>query len=389
MARPANKPHHPNRKPDWPPGKPPWVPGPPPWWEVHNPDKFLVIGYAHGWRDDNLDIKVITDTPCHLWMRLTEIEPVVHKEGMVFRGLGWMSEPRICFVEFTEIEERDPGDHYHHFWTLPSFGVGIKKWYYFRGEIEGDLCPSISCLFSVKYHEESQMITLGIFGEAQTLEGEVKLEEGDKVKLTRDDAHNSIIIESLVKELADLDDVSDAPADGQVLTWEAATSLWKPKPGAGAAGGKLWVPADYASDGVKTVLNWYKVVKLPNNAVTEIRLMFPIPVGFTSLTGLKMAWGSTALAGNMFWELTAMWASNNEQNNQHSQSPGIGVTATQGQWRINLQEPLNPLTLVCDGCAQPAGPDDVLVVKIKREANVGADTLDKDAYVWGLQLEFA
>lgn len=79
------------------------------------------------------------------------------------------------------------------------------------------------------------MITIGIYGEGPTLEGEVKLEPGDKIQLTRSDDHNSIIIESLVKDLADLDDVGGVPADGEVLAWDQAAGLWLPQaaPGAG------------------------------------------------------------------------------------------------------------------------------------------------------------
>lgn len=220
----------PMKRPFWTPGKPPWVPGPPPWWVHHSSARWLIIGYAHGWRGEVQDVKVITDVECHLFLRYTDKPLRLHLHERRDRGSIALKTPDYCFVEWTEIEEDDPGDHYHHIFHIPSFGPGVELWYYLRGTIDGNLADSVSCAFQVKYHEESQMITIGIYDEEQTLEGEVKLEEGDKIRLTRDDAHNSIIIESLVKELADLDDVSDAPNDDDVLTWEAATELWKPKP---------------------------------------------------------------------------------------------------------------------------------------------------------------
>jgi len=197
MARAIGRSHHPLKKPHWTPGNLPknyltLMPDPP-----NTITRFLILEYAHGWNGDTLDIKTITDVPCHLYLRYTSKPLRVHMTERPDRGTLAMKTPTYCFVQWTEIEQDQPGDTYHHIFHLPTFGVDQQRWYYIRGNIGAEESDSVSCAFEVKYHEESQMITLGIYGQTQTLEGEVKLEQGDGVILTRDDAKNSIKIEAI------------------------------------------------------------------------------------------------------------------------------------------------------------------------------------------------
>lgn len=130
-----------------------------------------------------------------------------------------MKYPYYCFVEFLELEQLEPGDTLHHRFHMPGFAPGQERWYYFYGYQAGELADSVSPVFHVKYDEESEMITLGIYSEAETLEGEVKLEQGDGVTLTRSDGHNSIIITA----------VAGIP-DGFGFPW---FTTWSPDPAVG------------------------------------------------------------------------------------------------------------------------------------------------------------
>ena len=164
---------------------------------VEVPPRFLITDYHHGFAIGELHIKVITDIACHLWCCHTDKPLRVHNLADPVRGTTRMKYPYYCFVEFTELEQLEPGDTFHHRFHMPAFAPGQERWYYFYGYQLGELTNSVSPVFHVKYHEESEMITLGIYDETQTLEGEVKLEEGDGVTLTRNDGHNSIIITAI------------------------------------------------------------------------------------------------------------------------------------------------------------------------------------------------
>lgn len=157
---------------------------------------FLITEYAHGWRGDTLDVKVLTDVTAHLWLLWTDIEPRLHLRSSETRGLAHFQDPDYCFVEWNSIDQDQPGDTLEHIFHMPGFTTTTKRWWRFIGQIAGKPSPSDSAIFTAAYGEENNMITLGIYGEAETLEGEVKLEQGSGVILTRDPAHNSIVIQA-------------------------------------------------------------------------------------------------------------------------------------------------------------------------------------------------
>lgn len=167
------------------------------------PYRFLLTDYHHGFALGQLHIKVTTDTPSHLWCRYTHVPLRLHMRSDDVRGIKRLGDPQFCFVEWQNLEQLEPGDTLHHRFHMPAFGTGQERWFHFWGTTAGILSRSVSAIFHVKYHEESQMITLGIFGEAQTLEGEVKLEPGDNIVLVRNDGHNSIEIHATAGPIPD------------------------------------------------------------------------------------------------------------------------------------------------------------------------------------------
>lgn len=175
------------------------------------PDRFLVIEYAHGWRGDVLDIKVLTDTPAHLTLYWTPVNPRLHLRAWLKRGLYYPGDPDYCFVEWTAVDQDQPGDTIEHIFHMAGFTPGATRFWRFAGTIATIQSPSNTAIFTAAYGEENNMITLGIYGEAETLEGEVKLEAGDAIQLTRDPAHNSIIIKALAAGVASLGKFGEAP----------------------------------------------------------------------------------------------------------------------------------------------------------------------------------
>jgi len=146
---------------------------------------------------------VTTDTLTHLWCRYTDKPLRIHNLSEEIRGITRMGQPYYCFVEYQQIEQIEAGDTYHHRFHMPAFGPGAERWFDFYGYRLGVLTNSLSPVFHVKYDEESEMITLGIYSEAQVLEGEVKLEAGDNITLVRNDGHNSIEIHAAAGPIPD------------------------------------------------------------------------------------------------------------------------------------------------------------------------------------------
>ena len=77
-----------------------------------------------------------------MYLRWTDIEPVVHLRTEVDRGLAKRGDPKYCFVQYTEIEQNEPGDTIYHTFTFPSWEYCFRRWWYFIATIEGKSTPS-------------------------------------------------------------------------------------------------------------------------------------------------------------------------------------------------------------------------------------------------------
>lgn len=128
------------------------VPSPP------NPTtRFLTLGYAHGWRNDTLDIKVTTDIDCHLWCRYTDSPLRIHLTERDDRGLTTMKTPDYCFVKWIEIEEDESGDHKHHIFHIPNVSPDSIRWFYLRGTVAEKVSLSVTTVIEVKHHKEQEV----------------------------------------------------------------------------------------------------------------------------------------------------------------------------------------------------------------------------------------
>ncbi|MBA7526064.1 hypothetical protein ES705_18224 [subsurface metagenome] len=151
-------------------------------------------------QEDTLDgftITLTTNTPCHLWLYWTDHKTWVHQKSMTDRGLVVMDAGYWCFVAWHKIEQNEAGDTTIHTFTWPDWAKCQTRYFRFHGEIAGVESPSDSpILHKHKTEEVPEMyvISLGKFTEEQLLHGHVKLEEGARVSITRNDENNSLVI---------------------------------------------------------------------------------------------------------------------------------------------------------------------------------------------------
>jgi len=200
---------------------------------------WLTTEYAHSWLENLLYVACVTDVPCHLWLRWTDKEEHIHPRQKDRRGVLFLSVPDYCFVEWQEVEQNEAGDTIHHTFNFDTWGTCQRRWWHLRGQIGGADSPSTSPIFTAHYEEQEKAMSLkhtdlidknpgGIIDHADDSVTAAKLEpdlDGQPKGLNADKVDGKHLTQIL---LADLQDVSDAPSDGQVLTWDAATSLWKP-----------------------------------------------------------------------------------------------------------------------------------------------------------------
>lgn len=148
---------------------------------------------------------------------------------------------------------------------------------------------------------------------------------------------------------------------------------------------KLWLPANgaYILAGTPAASQYYGAMKgLANSDEPVIYLTMRVPDDFVSFTSIQALWVSAVAGGDMYWYLTATYASAGEAWNTHFDAPAIGVTATGGANIFNLQAPANPLTLA------NLAANDYLGIRFSRNGANALDTLNSDMYLFGLLFSY-
>ncbi len=122
----------------------PSMPRPP-----HNPfDRFLLIDYKQKWVGNQLFIEVETDVPVHLYLRWTKQEMRMHLRETTLGGYSFMTDPKYCFVEWTQVEQNEAGDTYLHTFNFDGWLFCEWRWWGFVGTISGTPSPSATCILS-------------------------------------------------------------------------------------------------------------------------------------------------------------------------------------------------------------------------------------------------
>ncbi|MBA7582388.1 hypothetical protein ES708_24316 [subsurface metagenome] len=146
---------------------------------------------------DGFTITITTDIPCHLWLYWTDKTPWTHPKGTIDRGLAVKTDSYWCFVAWHKIEQNEAGDTLIHTFSWPGWEKCQTKYFRFHGEIADEESVSDSPIHKKHKTEEvpeMYVISLGKLTEEEVLHGHVKLEEGERITLTRNDENNSLII---------------------------------------------------------------------------------------------------------------------------------------------------------------------------------------------------
>lgn len=160
------------------------------------PDRWLLTDYSHSWLDGVLTVTTHTDSACHQWLRWTEIPPRIHLRSEPDRGLVKMAEPDFCFVQYNDIEQNEAGDTTEHTFTWPGWAECYRRWYYFWATISAELSPSNTAIFELHFHDPP-VFSIGEYLDPIVLEGNVKLEAGVGIDISRNSDHNSLIISAI------------------------------------------------------------------------------------------------------------------------------------------------------------------------------------------------
>jgi len=133
-----------------------------------------------------------------MWLRWTDVKPVYHVHPKMKRGREVHSDGKYCFVEYHDIEQTEPGDTLVHTFAFPGWFDCRTCWWYFWATADGESTPSNTPIYKAHYptaREAALYInSLGILADPNTLVGDVKLEEGAGITISRYGPFNSLII---------------------------------------------------------------------------------------------------------------------------------------------------------------------------------------------------
>jgi len=144
---------------------------------------------------DGYIFTTITDVPCHLYCRITKEEPRIHKKPTLRRGTWLSDDVRFCFTVYHDNEQEEAGDTLTHTFIKEAWPICETRWFYFHGTIAGVPSVSTTAIFDKHFKGvDMYVISLAKLGEADLLDGHVKLKEGAGITLTLDAPNNAIEI---------------------------------------------------------------------------------------------------------------------------------------------------------------------------------------------------
>ncbi|MBA7532466.1 hypothetical protein ES705_24692 [subsurface metagenome] len=97
-------------------------------------------------------IRVTTDVPSHLYIRLSKKKPLIHMKPSIRRGVAFAEDVRFCFTVFEDNEQMEWGDTLEHTWWKENWPVCTTKWLYVWGKRAGQVCISTTAPF--EYHND-------------------------------------------------------------------------------------------------------------------------------------------------------------------------------------------------------------------------------------------
>lgn len=134
-----------------------------------------------------------TSKAAHLYAHWTNQEPIRTLLSRIRRGIELQCYPAWAFHSQGYIEQTEPGNTTEHTFDFSPWASCITLWILMSAQTDLTIKDSSGPI--LKYHNLFYpILSLAEYGDPILLTGAVKLEQGANITITRDDAHNSLII---------------------------------------------------------------------------------------------------------------------------------------------------------------------------------------------------
>lgn len=109
--------------------------------------RWYMTGFEEWACREAYHIVVLSDVPCHLWLRWSRNQPWKHDRAREFRGLAVMGDVYYCFNAYHDIEQLEAGDTLEHTFTVAPWFPWEIRYFYIWGQIATAHSPSQSPIF--------------------------------------------------------------------------------------------------------------------------------------------------------------------------------------------------------------------------------------------------
>ena len=98
---------------------------------------------------DGAKLIVVTDIPCHLYMRWSRQPPWSHASVARRRGLAMHTDRYFCFTTYLDNEQEEAGDTLTHTFIKTPWPYCECRYFYFWGKVGDTVCISDTPCFQL------------------------------------------------------------------------------------------------------------------------------------------------------------------------------------------------------------------------------------------------
>lgn len=121
---------------------------------------FSVRDIAYEAIGDGYKITVVTDIPCHLYMRWTNVEPQIHDLPVYRRGIFMHGDRYFCFVAYHDNEQEEDGETTTHTFIKQNWRSCETRWFYFWGYKDTTHCASTTAPFKLHFQAKNYQLLI-------------------------------------------------------------------------------------------------------------------------------------------------------------------------------------------------------------------------------------
>ncbi len=126
------------------------------------PEKWYMMDFTEWACRLTYHIEILSDVPCHGWLRWSRNHPRKRPKSRVLRGLAVWGDVYYCFTSYYDVEQNEPGDTLVHTFDVFPWDAEEVRYFYIRAKIGAFWAVSQTCIFgrSIDFTQKNLSVTI-------------------------------------------------------------------------------------------------------------------------------------------------------------------------------------------------------------------------------------